>query len=81
MEDDIVKLSELSIGESAEIVKVGAVGEIKKRLMEMGVIRGAKVEVERFAPMGDPIEIFLMGYHMSLRRSEAEGIEVKRLKN
>jgi Fe2+ transport system protein FeoA len=72
-----MRLSDLPIGASAEIVKVGAVGEIKKRLLEMGVVPGAKVEVERLAPLGDPVEIMIMGYHLSLRRSEAAEIEVK----
>ena len=79
MVGDIVKLSELLIGEAGEIVKVGAVGEIKKRLLEMGVVPGARVEVERVAPLGDPIEVMLMGYHLSLRESEAAEISVKKV--
>ena len=71
------RLSELPIGARAEIVKVGAVGEIKKRLLEMGVVPGARVEVERLAPLGDPVEVFIMGYHLSLRQSEASEIVVK----
>ena len=74
------RLSELEVGQAAEIVKVGAVGEIKRRLMEMGVVAGARVKVERLAPLGDPVEIEIMGYHLSLRQSEAAEIEVK-LKN
>ncbi len=77
--DSVLKLSDLEIGESAEIVKVGAVGQIKKRLLEMGIVKGSRVKVERLAPLGDPIEVFIMGYHMSLRRSEAEQIEVKQI--
>ena len=78
MAGDIVKLSELLIGQAGEIVKVGAVGEIKKRLLEMGVVPGARVEVERVAPLGDPIEVMIMGYHLSLRESEAAEISVKK---
>ncbi len=72
-------LSEMPVGGAAEIKKIGAIGEIKKRLIEMGVVPGARLEVERVAPLGDPIEIYIMGYHLSVRRSEADGIEVKPL--
>ncbi len=71
------RLSELEVGQTAEIVKIGAVGEIKRRLMEMGLVAGVKVEVERLAPLGDPVEVKVMGYHLSLRKSEAAEIEVK----
>ena len=80
MSEERIRLSGLPIGASAEIVKVGAVGEIKKRLLEMGVVPGARVEVERVAPLGDPVEILIMGYHLSLRQSEADEIEVKWIK-
>lgn len=79
MLEDALKLSELSIGDKAEILKVGAVGEIKKRLMEMGVVSGARIEVVRVAPLGDPVEVIIMGYHLSLRQCEAGEIGVKRL--
>jgi ferrous iron transport protein A len=51
--------------------------ESLRRLMEMGLTRGAMFEVVRYAPMGDPIEIRVRGYHLSLRKSEAAGIEVE----
>lgn len=78
MSGEVFKLSELPVGEKAEITRVGAVGEIKKRLLEMGVVKGARVEVERVAPLGDPMEVRIMGYHLSLRNEEAQEIEVKR---
>ena len=77
MSENIVKLSDLQVGEAGEIVKVGAAGEIKKRLLEMGVIKGARVEVERFAPLGDPIDVIVRGYQLSLRLREAECVEVE----
>jgi Fe2+ transport system protein FeoA len=49
-------------------------GFLSQRLLEMGIIRGTTIEVIRFAPMGDPIDIKIRGYHLSLRREEAEGI-------
>lgn len=79
MSDEVFKLSELPVGEKGEITRVGAVGEIKKRLLEMGVVKGARVSVERVAPLGDPIEVEIMGYHLSLRNEEAQEIEVKPL--
>jgi len=79
LNNEISKLSELAVGEKGEITRIGAIGEIKKRLLEMGVVKGARVEVERVAPLGDPIEVAIMGYHLSLRNQEAEEIEVKRL--
>jgi Fe2+ transport system protein FeoA len=78
MEQSGLRLSELAVGDCAEIVRVGAVGEIKKRLLEMGVVPGARLKVERLAPLGDPLEVFIMGYHLSLRMSEAREITVKR---
>jgi len=73
-----VRLSELAIGETGEIVRVGAVGEIKRRLVEMGLAPGVRIKVLRLAPLGDPVEIEIMGYHLSLRQSEAAEIEVSR---
>lgn len=72
-------LSDLQVGDLAEIKRVGAVGAIKRRFLEMGVTPGARLKVERLAPLGDPIEIVLLGYHLSLRMSEAAEIEVIRL--
>jgi len=77
--DKTVKLDELEIGDWAVITKVGSVGEIKRRLLEMGVLPGSQVMVERMAPLGDPIEVLIKGYHLSLRRTEASGIEVKKI--
>lgn len=76
---DELRLSELLVGDQAEIVKVGALGEIKKRLLEMGVVPGSRLSVERVAPLGDPLEVRILGYHLSLRQSEAREIQVKRL--
>ncbi len=70
-------LNELKIGDKAEIVKLGGAGDVKRRLMDMGVVKGAVVEVERIAPLGDPIEIKIKGYNLSLRKEEASKIIVK----
>ena len=76
---DSLSLATLPLGVTAEIVRVSARGAIKRRLLEMGVVRGSIVSVERVAPLGDPIEIRLKGYHLSLRREEAAAIEVRKL--
>lgn len=71
------KLSELAVGARARITRVTLPGGTRQRLLEMGMTPGAEFELVRFAPMGDPLEIRLRGYHLSLRRLEAEGIEVE----
>ena len=79
MKNQVVRLNELGVGERAVIVKVGAADGIWKRLLEMGLVKGTLVELERFAPLGDPLEVRALGYHLSLRRKEARQILVRRL--
>jgi DtxR family Mn-dependent transcriptional regulator len=69
-------LSEVVAGVLARVTRITADGELRKRLSEMGLSKGAEVEVVRAAPLGDPIEIKVKGFHLSLRRSEASRIEV-----
>ncbi|HBA85808.1 MAG TPA: DtxR family transcriptional regulator [Verrucomicrobia bacterium] len=71
------KLKDLKQGQKAKVVKIHARGETNKRIVEMGVTPGAVVEVERVAPFGDPMDIKVKGYHLSLRKEEAEGIEIE----
>ncbi|MFC1632174.1 ferrous iron transport protein A [Candidatus Omnitrophota bacterium] len=73
------KLRELKPGQRAKVVKVAGQGPIFRRILDMGVVRGAEVLIERIAPLGDPIEIKIRGYHLSLRKSEAENIFVEEL--
>ena len=73
------KLKELKPGQKGKVLKINARGETNKRIVEMGVTPGAVVEVERVAPLGDPIDIKVKGYHLSLRKEEAEGIEIETL--
>jgi DtxR family Mn-dependent transcriptional regulator len=72
----VTLLSDLKPGEKGRIARVKACGEIRKRLLEMGFVTGAQVEVERFAPLGDPIEVIVKGCHLTLRRSEAQSVEI-----
>lgn len=69
-------LNNLPIGEEAVITKVGGEGALRCRLLDMGIIPKTKVKVQKVAPMGDPIEIRLRGYELTIRKEDAEKIEV-----
>ena len=70
-------LKDIKPKESARIVSVGGAGKIRRRLMDMGLVKGAEITVQRVAPLGDPIEILLKGYHLTLRKNEAASILVE----
>ena len=70
-------LNQFSIGESGVITKVGGEGRVRRRLFDMGLTPGAEVYLRKVAPMGDPIEITLRGYELSLRKDEAQWVEVE----
>ena len=70
-------LNELKPKDRGRIVKVGGRGSLRRRLLDMGFIAGSEFEVERVAPLGDPVEIRIKGYHLSLRRDEATNIQVE----
>lgn len=70
-------LASLKPGQTGRIVRIGAVGPLKRRLMDMGIVPGTDVMVEKIAPLGDPVEVCLKSYHLSLRKGEAEKIEVE----
>jgi len=70
----------LKPGEKGKITKMGALGSLKRRLMDMGVLVGEEVQVEKIAPLGDPIEVTIKNYQLSLRKKEAEGIAVEVVK-
>ncbi|MEJ7578062.1 MAG: FeoA family protein [Pyrinomonadaceae bacterium] len=69
-------LDELPVGASARVAQVKGAGAIARRLMEMGVVPGAPVQFVKAAPLGDPLEIRVRGYHLALRRTEAQTIIV-----
>jgi Fe2+ transport system protein FeoA len=75
-----IPLSELKPGEKAQIEKLAGGGAVKRRIRDMGVTTGSLVEVVRVAPLGDPIDVKIKGYHLSLRKEEAADISVKRVK-
>ena len=73
----IKPLSELGSQEKGRIVKVSGRRGIRRRLLDMGVVSGAMVEVQRIAPLGDPVEIRVKGYDLALRKEEAANIQVE----
>lgn len=70
-------LAEMAPGDRGKVVKVAGDPEAARRLMEMGLMRGTSVEVMRVAPLGDPLEVRVRGFMLTLRRTEAEHIEVE----
>ncbi len=68
------KLSEYEKGQAGIVITVSGNSDYRHRMMEMGFVRGAKVEVIKYAPLADPMELVIKGYHISLRRSEAADI-------
>lgn len=67
----------LKPGEKGKITKMESLGPLKRRLMDMGVLVGEEIKVEKVAPLGDPIEVKIKSYSLSLRKKEAEGISVE----
>jgi ferrous iron transport protein A len=70
-------LAELKPGEKGRITAVGAMGPLRRRLMDMGILPGEEVKVVKVAPLGDPIEVTIRSYELSLRKNEAAGIGVE----
>jgi len=67
-------LQELKPGEKGRVIKIIGGGSVYRRILDMGIVKGAEVEMERVAPLGDPVEIKIKGYHLSLRKNEAANI-------
>ena len=70
-------LREVPVGGTAKVVKIHGEGAVKRRIMDMGITRGVEICVRKVAPLGDPIEITVRGYELSLRKADAESIEVE----
>ncbi len=73
----IKPLSDLKPGEGGMITKVGGSGQAHRRILDMGVVPRTRVEVQRVAPLGDPIEVKVKGYYLSLRKEEAANVYVE----
>ena len=70
-------LREVGIGETAKVVKLHGEGAVKRRIMDMGITRGTEVYVRKVAPLGDPVEITVRGYELSIRKADAGMVEVE----
>ncbi|MDO5690364.1 MAG: FeoA family protein [Tissierellia bacterium] len=70
-------LREIAIGESVKVVKLHGLGPIKRRIMEMGITKGTQIKLENIAPLGDPMEITVRNYRLSIRKEDASLIEVE----
>ena len=70
-------IREVPVGGTAKVVKIHGEGAVKRRIMDMGITRGVEIYVRKVAPLGDPIEITVRGYELSLRKADAESIEVE----
>lgn len=70
-------LREAKIGDTVRVVKLHGEGAVKRRIMDMGITKGVEVQVRKVAPLGDPIEVNVRGYELSIRKADAEMIEIE----
>ena len=70
-------LRNVPVGGTAKVVKIHGEGAVKRRIMDMGITKGVEIYVRKVAPLGDPIEVTVRGYELSLRKADAEDIEVE----
>ena len=70
-------LREVPVGGTAKVVRIHGEGAVKRRIMDMGITKGVEIFVRKVAPLGDPIEVTVRGYELSLRKADAENIEVE----
>jgi len=70
-------LKDAKIGQTVTVSKISGTGSVKRRIMDMGVTKGTEIHIRKVAPLGDPIEVTVRGYELSLRKADAEIIEVE----
>lgn len=70
-------LKDAKVGSRVKVMRLGGAGAVKRRIMDMGITKGVEVYVRKVAPLGDPIEVTVRGYELSLRKADAEMIEVQ----
>ena len=68
------RLDEMEQGERGKVIEISSCGSLRSRIMDMGIVRGAEIEMVRRAPLGDPLEFLLKGYKLTLRRAEAANV-------
>ena len=69
-------LKDVKVGDTCKVVKLHGDGPVKRRIMDMGITKGTEIQVRKVAPLGDPMELNIRGYELSLRKADAEQIEV-----
>ena len=70
-------LKDVAVGETAKVIKINGEGKVKRRIMDMGITKGVEIYVRKVAPLGDPIEVTVRGYELSLRKVDAEMLEME----
>ncbi|MBE6885112.1 MAG: ferrous iron transport protein A [Ruminococcaceae bacterium] len=70
-------LKQVKVGETAKVVKLHGEGAVKRRIMDMGITKGVEVYIRKVAPLGDPVEVTVRGYELSIRKADAEMIEIE----
>jgi len=70
-------LKDLKVGESAKVVRLHGQGAVRRRIMDMGITRGTMVRVRKVAPLGDPLELTVRGYELSIRKADAQMVEIE----
>ena len=73
-------LKNAKVGETVKVVKLHGQGAVKRRIMDMGITKGVQIYVRKFAPLGDPMELQVRGYELSLRKADADIIEIEEIK-
>ena len=76
-----MNLREVEVGQSTKVVKVHGEGPVRRRIMDMGITKGQKIYVQKVAPLGDPVEITIRNYELSVRKADCEMIEVELLES
>ena len=72
-------LKQAKVGDTLRVVKLHGEGAVKRRIMDMGITRGTEIYIRKVAPLGDPVEITVRGYELSIRKADAEMIEVEKI--
>ncbi len=70
-------LKQAKVGDTVKVVKLHGEGAVKRRIMDMGITKGVEVHIRKVAPLGDPVEVTVRGYELSLRKADAEMIEIE----
>ena len=70
-------LKDVTVGETVNVVKLRGTGAVKRRIMDLGITRGAQIYVRKVAPLGDPVEVNVRGYELTVRRADAEMVEIE----